>query len=229
MKTKKIFYLFTVLMSMVGAKAFAYDIAVKNADGVTIYYNYISDGLELEVTRNTFFSNGSYSGSVIIPEDVTYMSRTRKVTSIGYRAFYDCYRLTSVTIPNSVTTIGDDAFCGCSSLTSVTIPNSVTTIGDDAFYGCKSLKKVIVKDIAAWCNIEFGSNPLSNANHLYSDENTEITDLVIPNSVTSISKNAFINCSGLTSVTIPNSVTTIGEYNQEIKGETNVEIISVIA
>ena len=36
-------------------------------------------------------------------------------------------------------------------------------------------------------------------------------------------------CSGLTSLTIPNSVTSIGEYNQEIKGETNVEIISVIA
>ena len=48
-------------------------------------------------------------------------------------------------------------------------------------------------------------------------------------SVTSIGSPAFANCSGLTSVTIPNSVTTIGEYNQEIKGETNVEIIPVIA
>ena len=29
------------------------------------------------------------------------------VTSIGYQAFYDCYRLTSVTIPDSVTSIGN--------------------------------------------------------------------------------------------------------------------------
>ena len=43
--------LLTVLMSMTGAKAFAHNIEVKNADGVTIYYNYInSSNTELEVT-----------------------------------------------------------------------------------------------------------------------------------------------------------------------------------
>ena len=48
---------------MAGTKAFAYDIAVKNADGVTIYYNYINDEKELEVTNN----NNNYTGSVVIP------------------------------------------------------------------------------------------------------------------------------------------------------------------
>ena len=46
---------------------------------------------------------------------------------------------------------------------------------------------------------------------------------------TSIGESAFFGCTILTSVTIPNSVTSIGEYNQEIKGETNVEIIPVSA
>ena len=40
----------TMLLCMFGAKAYAYDIAVKNADGVTIYYNYINNEKELEVT-----------------------------------------------------------------------------------------------------------------------------------------------------------------------------------
>ena len=37
-------------MSMVGAKTFAHDIEVKNADGKIIYYNYTNDNTELEVT-----------------------------------------------------------------------------------------------------------------------------------------------------------------------------------
>ena len=39
---------------------------------------------------------------------------------------------------------------------------------------------------------------------------TSLTSVVVPNSVTSIGSSAFYGCSGLTSVTIPNSVTSIG-------------------
>ena len=67
------------------------------------------------------------------------------VTSIGGSAFYRCFCLDSVTIPNSVTSIGNTAFYCCGKLTSVTIPASVTSIGGAAFSTCLSLNSVYFK------------------------------------------------------------------------------------
>lgn len=105
--TKKLSLLFALMLSTLMVSA--YDIEVKNADGVTIYYNYINNGTELEVSfRGRWYDSYSdeYQGNVVIPEEVTYRNITRKVTSIGYEAFYNCKSLTSVIIPNSVTSIG---------------------------------------------------------------------------------------------------------------------------
>ena len=84
-----------------------------------IYYNINYDKTSVTVTFETKYYN-SYSGSISIPSIVTYGSTTYNVTSIGYKAFYNCSGLTSVTIPSSVTSIGDGAFRNCNSLTSVT-------------------------------------------------------------------------------------------------------------
>ena len=198
MATKKMYFLLSMLLSMLGAKAYAYDFEFINAEGVTIYYNYINDGTELEVTRKD--NHISYSGSVVIPEEVIYMGKTRKVTSIGDYAFNQCRSLTSVTIPNSVTSIGGAAFCLCTSLTSVDIPNSVTSIGRSAFSDCYGLTSVTIPNSVT--SIEY--NAFTRCNLL--------TSVTIGNSVTSIGHEAFYNCSSLTSVTIGNSVTSIGFY-----------------
>ena len=54
--------LMALMMGFVCNEAYAYDIAVENADGVMIYYNYINEGTELEVTKGGSYN--SYSGSV---------------------------------------------------------------------------------------------------------------------------------------------------------------------
>jgi hypothetical protein len=125
-------------MNIVGTKAFAYDIKVKNADGVTIYYNYTKDGNSLIVASpvNGWGSFGGYEGDVVIPEKVTYNNKTLQVKEIGNYAFNECFNLTSVTIPNSVTYIGKYAFKFCQRLTSIIIPNSVATIDYHAFFCC---------------------------------------------------------------------------------------------
>ena len=208
MKTK----LFTLLLAVAASVGtlFASDIQV---DG--IWYNFNSTNKTAEVTYqglnyNTY--SNEYAGVVTIPASVTYSGTTYSVTNIGNYAFSSCSGLTSVIIPNSVTNIGEYAFWNCSGLTSVTIPNSVTSIRRDAFGGCSSLTSVHISDIAAWCTIRFGNssaNPLHYAHNLYLNGEL-VTDLVIPNSVTSIGDRAFYGCTGLTSVTIGNSVTNIG-------------------
>ena len=144
--------------------------------------------------------------------------------------FYDKRtQITEFIIGDEVKSIPSYMCYEMSNLKSVTIGNSVTSIGEDAFYDCSGLKKVIVPDIKNWCSIDFSSrssdNPLSYAHHLYSDENTEIKELVIPAGVTSIGWYAFSGCSGLTSVSIPNSVSSIGSYAfSSCSGLTSVSI-----
>ena len=150
---------------------------------------------------NSVFYGCSGLTSVTIPSSVT---------SIGTNVFYNCTSLTSVTIPSSVTTIGTNALFNCISLTSLTIPSSVTTIGTNALFNCTSLTNIIVD--ANNPNFSSENGVLFNKSKtiliLYPSASIN-TSYIIPNSVSTINTNSFLQCINLTSVTIPSSILSI--------------------
>ena len=87
----------------------------------------------------------NYWGNLRLDTANTINMQKRGTASIGNSAFYNCYSLTQINIPDSVTSIGSYAFYNCYSLTRINIPDSVTSIGG-AFQNCYSLTQINIPD-----------------------------------------------------------------------------------
>lgn len=228
MRQRSITFLFAILMSMVGVQLFAYDAKV---DG--IYYNFSENEAIVTGASSTYSLNKTaYTGSVVIPESVTYDGITYSVTGIGNYAFQGCEELASLFIPNTVTSIGNSVFTGCKSLDTMIIPNSVTSIGYSAFYNSGLTSVTIgnsVADIgvsAFECCSNLTSITVQSGNTTYDSRdncnaiiqtttNTLVAgckETVIPNSVTDIGTSAFAGNKSMTTIDIPNTVTSIGDF-----------------
>ena len=135
-------------------------------------------------------------GDSYYPGDNCYTSNDE----IGEKAFTDCSRLTSLTLPVGITSIGYDAFAYCSGLTSLNLPAGITSIDKYAFLDCSGLTSLTLPDGIT----SIGSRAFYGCSGL--------TSLTLPAGITSIDKYAFSGCSRLTSLTLPAGITSIGEF-----------------
>lgn len=103
--------------------------------------------------------------------------------------------ITAVVVEEGVTTIGEAAFYSCGNLSELALPSTLTSIGQYAFSYC-SISELALPDGLLSLG-SFTGNP--------------ITELVIPNSVTSICDNAFQECTELTRVVLPAGLETCGQ------------------
>lgn len=130
-------------------------------------------------------------------------------------------QITHVVIESGVTSIGNSAFWGCFYLTDISMPDTVTRIGREAIYACLNLTSLDISrvktfDAGALCNsgltevaipsgiTELPGNLLSSCKKL--------TKVTLPEGITKIGVTVFGSCESLTSIKIPSTVTSIGSY-----------------
>ncbi|MCH5220145.1 MAG: leucine-rich repeat protein [Muribaculaceae bacterium] len=153
------------------------------------------------------------SGDIVIPDTVLFEGEKYSVTTIGKLSFVDCQDLTGVVIPESVTLIDNMAFFYCKNLKFVSIPSKIRIMGSEAFEDCTSLASISVSSLEDWCRIYFRDylgNPLYNGGKLMVN-GMELTDLVVPESVTTIQNNSFAGYESLRTVYLHDDVQSIGD------------------
>ena len=207
------FVMLVVMMLMTASSAMAQEAKFEVIDG----FRYLLDA-EAKTAALMPKTDGNYFGEIIIPEKVEGNDGVEYVvTSLGYKCFFGCSGLTSITIPSSVTSLGETCFSGCSGFTSITIPSSVTSLGENCFNGCRRLTSITIP-----------SSVTSLGDYCFSFCSS-LTSITIPSSVTSLGDNCFSFCSSLTSITIPSSVTSLGdECFRDCNGLTSITIPSSV-
>ena len=185
----------------------------------TVYYNCRSYNTSNKFLNSEYITKlvlgGSYMDGSF--KDHTYLEEVeinftgKDVTCVS---FENCTSLKKVKVGGNVCGIPADTFQGCVALTDITLGASVTRTGfRNVFSGCAALKNVYYEGtLEQWCNISFGSsydsNPLYYAEKLYIDGKL-LTDVVIPESVTSIGQHTFFNWTWLESITLHDGITKI--------------------
>ena len=136
-----------------------------------------------------------------------------------------------ITIPSeingsTVTYIDDNAFSDCTSIKSITIPDSVTNISLSAFSGCTSLTSITAgMGIAG----NYGHSYRTSVRSIHYGNVFAVCDnlktVILPEKLTAIADDTFMDCKSLTEISIPEAVTHIG--TSAFEGCTNLTKVTI--
>ncbi|MBQ3020233.1 MAG: leucine-rich repeat protein [Clostridia bacterium] len=138
------------------------------------------------------------------------------LTEIGERAFFECKQLETFTAGEGLKTLGEETFFACSSLSTVKLSSVLVLIPQRVFYNCTSLQKLnipasVVKiENEAFRGCSWLSDVvLSNGLLCIGDAafyNTALKELILPNTLEEIGKEAFSNNKKVTKITFPTTL-----------------------
>ena len=188
------------------------------------------------IPENVTINGKTYPVTVIAPEAfkdntaITSITVPGSVKNIGEGTFKGCTQLTSVNISEGVTEIAANVFEGCDELNAIVLPSTITKVDEAAFAGSSVTKVVMPETIAQIVTLPAtvkaitvpeGVVPVVENGYVYGTVDgvktvlisvpTDVTEVEIPSTVTTIYKGAFEGCTELTQVTIPATVKEIGE------------------
>ena len=152
------------------------------------------------------------ASSSVIPDDGS-------VETIGEKAFYQCWNLKKVVIPDSVTKIEDNAFHSARCMTELVLSKNLKSIGNGAFNGCEMLEGdlVIPETVTFIGEAAFGGVALKSVTIPASIKRiptamfagSDLENVTIMPGIEVVGNKAFQYCNDLESIVIPEGVTTI--------------------
>ena len=128
-----------------------------------------------------------------------------RVEEIGEGAFENC-SFETIRLPESLCVIKDGAFANCEKLKAIRIPDSVDTMGRAVFANCRELRAIgFSPESKVLSENELGIFSKDGKN-LHRMKKNESGDYVVPDGVTAIEKDAFLETDNMVSVSIPEGV-----------------------
>ena len=209
---------------------------VSNYSTTGTYTSYIPSSLQSVVVSNEGVVQYGAFSNTSNPKRVIFECA---LTTLQEKAFYNANGLETMSLPATVVNVGDYAFAECDNLGNVSSVSDTVTIngqvmGKYMFQNDTSLERVnltnvtIVKEYAfsgcsglvtANLNTKIEGDVLTAINAYAFKDCVLLTNLILPNTITTIGNHAFDNCQVLVlhetnenTSYLPSELTSIGEY-----------------